>query len=86
MLNETLAKLLKESYEEGDRINYDFMKLTEDLENNAIPPEEIIDRVGIMSQRYDKWQTRHDVLVNLGMLTSDALLDAQLRELIKRET
>ena len=85
MLNATLAKLLKESYEKGDKINKDFMKLTEDLDNNAIPQEEIIDRVGIMSQTYNEWKVRHEILLGLGYATSDAVIDEQLRELVKEE-
>lgn len=85
MLNETLAKLLKESYEKGDRINKDFKELTEALEDNAIPPEEIIDRVGSLSLEYNEWRVRHDILVGLGYATSDAIVEATLKELAEKE-
>ena len=86
MLNETLAKLLKESFEKGEQITKDYEELTEALENNAIPPEVIIDRVGSLSLAYNEWRIKHEMLMSLGYATSDALIEEQLKELIKEET
>lgn len=75
MVNETLAKLLKESYEKGEQLNKDFDKLTEELENNAIPSEEIADRVGELSLAYNEWRIKHEILLGLRYATSDAVID-----------
>lgn len=83
MLNETLAKLLKESYETGDKLAKDYEELTEALEKNAIPPEEIIDRVGRLSLAYNEWRIRHEMLISLGYETSDTLIEEQLRKLVE---
>ena len=85
MLNETLAKLLKESYEKGDKLTKDYKELTEALEKNLIPPEEIVDRVGKLSLAYNEWKIRHEMLVGLGYATSDALIEEQLKELVQKE-
>ena len=85
MLNETLAKLLKSSYEEGDKIAKDFEELTEALEKNEIPPEEIIDRVGELSYNHSAWKLRHEMLVSLGYATSDALIEEELKKLVNKE-
>ena len=76
---------MKESYEKGEQLNKDFEKLTEELENNAIPSEEIVDRVGGLSLAYNDWRVKHEILLGLGYATSDAVIDEQLRKLVNKE-
>lgn len=85
MLNETLSKLLRDSYAEGDRFVARFNELTEALENNSIPSEEIIDRVGELSHEYEQWRIKHEILVSLGYATSDALTNDDVYQIVKEE-
>lgn len=85
MLNATLSKLLRDSCAEGDKLVARFTELTEALENNSIPPEEIIDRVGELSHEHEQWRIKHEMLLGLGYATSDALTTEDIYRMVHEE-